>query len=116
MADIYDPQNDRKYTKKLKEHTPDILAKFGAWSDAVFAKEGLAVPLKYRELAAVAVALTTRCVYCLDFHVQQAEAAGATEQELAEIGWVATELNAGAAFTHTRLAFKLNEQHHSHEH
>jgi len=108
---IYDPVGDRKYTKVYKEHTPDILAAFGAFDDAVFAQEGREIPLKYRELIAIAVGLTTQCVYCIDFHTAQATKAGATEAELAETAWVATALRAGAAFTHGRLAFKLNEQH-----
>jgi len=112
MSDsIYDPSGDRKYTKVYKEHTPDILAKFGEFDDAVFAAEGREIPLKYRELIAIAVGLTTQCVYCIDFHTKAATAAGATEAELAETAWVATALRAGAAFTHGRLAFKLNEAH-----
>lgn len=107
MSDIYDVKGDRRYTKVYKAHTPDILERFGEFDAAVFAPEGRAVPLKYRELAAVAVALTTQCVYCIDHHVTAAQQAGATEAELAEIAWVATALRAGAAYTHGRLAFKL---------
>ncbi len=112
MSDsIYDPAGDQKYTRVYKEHTPDILAAFGAFDGAVFAAEGREIPLKYRELMAIAVALTTQCVYCIDFHTGQAEKAGATEAELAETAWVAAALRAGAAFAHGRLAFKLNESH-----
>ncbi len=109
--DIFDPVGDRKYTRVYKAHTPDILAKFNEFDGAVFAKEGLEIPLKYRELMALAVALTTRCVYCIDWHTEAATKAGASEAELAETAWVAVALNAGAAFTHGRLAFKLNEAH-----
>ena len=112
MSDsIYDPAGDAKYTKVYKEHTPDILAAFNAFDGAVFAKEGREIPLKYRELMAIAVALTTQCVYCIDFHTGAATRAGATEAEIAETAWVAAALRAGAAYTHGRLAFKLNEQH-----
>jgi len=112
MSDeIYDPVGDRRYARKYKEHTPDILQAFDAFDGAVFAQEGREIPLKYRELMAVAVALTTQCVYCLDHHTGAAARAGATEAELAETAWVAAALRAGAAYTHGRLAFKLNERH-----
>lgn len=107
----YDLAGDRRYTKVYKEHTPDILSAFDAFDSAVFAKEGREIPLKYRELMAVAVALTTQCVYCIDFHTGAAHKAGATEAELAETAWVATALRAGGAFAHGRLAFKLNDEH-----
>lgn len=107
----FDLVGDRKYTRVYKEHTPDLLAKFDEFDSAVMAPEGREIPLKYRELMAVAVALTTRCVYCIDYHTGAATKAGATEAELAETAWVAVALNAGAAFTHGRLAFKLNQAH-----
>ena len=59
-----------------------------------------AVPKKYKELIAVAVALTTQCPYCLELHRVAAEKAGATQDELAETALVAAALRAGAAVTH----------------
>jgi AhpD family alkylhydroperoxidase len=55
---------------------------------------------KYKELMALAVALTTQCPYCLEVHKNKALEAGATEQELAEVIHVAAALRAGAAITH----------------
>ena len=49
---------------------------------------------------AIAVALTTQCVYCLEFHRAPAVKAGATEEELAEATFVAAALRAGGAVTH----------------
>jgi AhpD family alkylhydroperoxidase len=59
-----------------------------------------AVPKKYKELMAVAVALTTQCPYCLELHRAAAESAGATQEELAETALVVAALRAGAAVTH----------------
>jgi AhpD family alkylhydroperoxidase len=40
-----------------------------------------AIPVKYKELIAVAVALTTQCPYCVDdVHTGNARKAGATEE------------------------------------
>jgi AhpD family alkylhydroperoxidase len=66
-----------------------------------------AIPLKYRELIALGVALTTQCPYCLDVHTGNARKAGATREELAEVVHIAAALRAGAALTHGLLALKL---------
>lgn len=58
------------------------------------------IPKKYKELIAVAVALTTQCPYCLEIHKKHAIEAGATEEELAETTFVAAALRAGAAVVH----------------
>jgi AhpD family alkylhydroperoxidase len=59
-----------------------------------------AIPKKYKELMALAVALTTQCPYCLEVHKEAAIKAGATPEELAETTFVAAALRAGAAVTH----------------
>jgi len=59
-----------------------------------------AIPRKYKELMAIAVALTTQCPYCIELHKKAAVAAGATKEELAEVTFVAAALRAGAAITH----------------
>jgi len=109
MSDYFDRTEDKKYTRVYKAETPDILAAFSAFDNAVFAAEGRAIPLKYRELIALAVGITTQCVYCIDAHSQNAVKAGATEAELAESAWVATAIRAGGGYAHGRLAFKLAE-------
>jgi AhpD family alkylhydroperoxidase len=106
--------DDRTYTKVYKQQTPDILKAFGEFDAAVFAPEGREIPLKYRELIALGVALTTQCVYCIDGHSNNAVKAGASEAELAETAWVAAALRAGAAYAHGRLAFKLTDGAHTH--
>ena len=63
-----------------------------------------AIPVKYKELIAVAVALTTQCPYCIDIHSNNARKAGATEAELTEAAMVSAALRAGAAITHATHA------------
>src|SRR5438067_2411472 len=48
-----------------------------AFDEAAF--KGGAIPLKYKELMAVAVALTTQCPYYIEIHAKKAKKAGATE-------------------------------------
>ena len=94
---MYDMKNLSKF-EKLAELAPDAFRAFVAFDEAVV--KGGVVPLKYKELIAVAVALTTQCPYCIAIHTRKAKAAGATEQELAETTLVAAALRAGGAMTH----------------
>jgi len=109
MTDFFDRVQDRTYSRVYKKETPDILKSFLEFDGAVFAREGREIPLKYRELIAVAVGITTQCVYCIDSHATRAVEAGATQAELAEAAWVATAIRAGGGFAHGRLAFKLSD-------
>ncbi|MCI4011954.1 carboxymuconolactone decarboxylase family protein [Brevibacterium sp. ZH18] len=111
MSEFLDREGDAKYDKAYKETTPDILKAFGGFNDAVFAEEGREIPLKYRELIAYAVGLTTQCPYCIDAHSNNAVKAGATETELAETAWVSSAIRAGGSFTHGRLGFKFTGTH-----
>ena len=88
--------------KKLDNLAPQVMTAFWAFDKASVA-DG-AIPVKYKELIAVAVALTTQCPYCIDIHSGNARKAGATETELAEAAMVAASLRAGAAFTHATHA------------
>ena len=94
---MYDMKNLAKF-KMLGELAPEPFKAFVAFDEAVM-KFGV-IPLKYKELIAVAVALTTQCPYCIEIHSKKAKRAGATEQELAETTLVAAALRAGGAMTH----------------
>jgi AhpD family alkylhydroperoxidase len=100
---MYDMKNLNKF-KMLAELAPDAFKAFVAFDEAVV-RHGV-VPLKYKELIAVAVALTTQCPYCIEIHAGKARAAGATDQELAETTLVAAALRAGGAMTHGTHALK----------
>src|SRR5215467_9970459 len=92
--------------KKMNELAPELMKAFWAFDKAAVA-EG-AIPVKYKELIAVAVAVTTQCPYCIEIHSGNARKAGATEAELAEAAMVAAALRAGGAVTHATHAL-LNE-------
>jgi AhpD family alkylhydroperoxidase len=100
---VYDMKNLAKF-EKLRELAPEAFEAFAAF-DAAAVRDG-AIPVKYKELMAVAVALTTQCPYCIEIHATKARAAGATERELAETTLVAAALRAGAAMTHGTHALK----------
>ena len=87
-----------KKLPKLGAKVPEAWKTFVAFDKAALA-EG-AIPAKYKELMAVAVALTTQCPYCIEIHKSNAVKAGATDVELAEVVFVAAALRAGGAVTH----------------
>jgi len=94
---MYDMKNIGKLPA-LGALAPETWKGFNAFNDAALA-DG-AIPRKYKELIALAVALTTQCPYCLELHRKAALAAGASEVEIAEATFVAAALRAGAAITH----------------
>lgn len=92
---------DMKHMKQIDKFgalAPEAMAGFSKLSQAALA-DGV-IPKKYKELMAIAVALTTQCPYCIEIHRKAAIAAGASEAELAETIFVATAMRAGAALTH----------------
>ena len=97
-----------EYVRAIREVAPE---EFKAWAalDGIVRRDGGAIPVKYRELIAIAVALATQCPYCLDAHTRGAKRAGATKAEVAEAAMLAAALLAGSAGTHSALAMKLFE-------
>jgi AhpD family alkylhydroperoxidase len=88
--------------KKMDNLAPEVMKTFWAFNAAAVA-EG-AIPVKYKELIGVAVAVTTQCPYCIDIHAAAARKAGATEAEMTEACMVAAALRAGGAITHAAHA------------
>ncbi len=94
---MYDKANLTRI-KKMNELAPEAMKAFWAF-DKLAVADGV-IPVKYKELIAVAVAVTTQCPYCIEIHAANARKAGATEAELTEAGIVAAALRAGGAITH----------------
>lgn len=88
--------------KKMNELAPEVMKAFWAF-DKLAVAEG-AIPVKYKELIAVAVAVTTQCPYCIEIHSGNARRAAATDAELTEATIVAAALRAGGAITHATHA------------
>src|SRR5438045_3710400 len=66
---MYNKENLAKL-KKMDALAPQVMKAFWAFDRAAVA-DG-AIPAKYKELIAVAVALTTQCPYCIDIHSNSA--------------------------------------------
>jgi len=106
MSDHYHDPADLKLLRDMKQLAP---TEFAAWAglDKIVGREDGAIPRKYRELIALAVACTTQCPYCLEAHAKAAKAAGASREEVVEATLLAAALRAGAAATHGAMALKL---------
>lgn len=100
---MYDMKNLSKM-KLLDVHVPEAMKAFVAFDKAALA-EG-AIPRKYKELIAIAVALTTQCPYCIALHRDKAREIGASDPELAETVLIAAALRADGAITHGTHAKK----------
>ena len=70
-----------------------------------------ALDVKTKELIALGIAHITQCPWCIDAHVKKAEKAGATEQQLAEVIFVAMAMASGAAWSHGGLALQCLQEH-----
>jgi AhpD family alkylhydroperoxidase len=109
MADHYHDESDLKLMREMRNLATDD---FNAWLglNKTVGRDNGAIPRKFRELIAVAVALSEQCPYCIEAHAKAAKAAGATREELVEATFVAAALKAGAAASHGAMALKFFDQ------
>ena len=108
MSEGMYPTSTGDLAKKRRALTPETEAAFMAFSQKVFADGAL--PVKTKQIIAVAVAHVTQCPYCIKGHTKAALRHGATEAELMEAIWVAAEMRAGGAYAHAALALEQMEQ------
>jgi AhpD family alkylhydroperoxidase len=106
VADHYHDAKDLGLLKEMRKLAP---ADFDAWLNLnnIVGRADGAIPPKYRELIAIAVACTTQCPYCIEAHAKAAKAAGASREEIVEAAFVAAALRAGGAATHGAMALKF---------
>ena len=105
----YHDSEDLKKLGEFKTLAPKEFATFVEF-DKIVGREDGAIPKKYRELIAIAVAHTTQCVYCIEVHTKGAKKAGASKEEVAEAVLLAAALRAGGAAAHGALAMKFFDQ------
>ncbi|WP_082527066.1 carboxymuconolactone decarboxylase family protein [Kitasatospora sp. MBT63] len=106
----YSDPADLGRAREVGALAPEEFAAWRAFQQAVDRGDG-ALPRRIRELLSIAVALTTQCSYCLDVHTAQARRHGVTEQELAEVVFVAAAVRAGGSLAHGLQAMKLYQAH-----
>jgi AhpD family alkylhydroperoxidase len=92
----------RENSEMRVQAAPEIMDAWRNFSKTVF-KAG-ALDEKTKQLIAIAVAHVTQCPYCIHSHTEQALRKGANNQEIMEAVWIAAEMRAGAAYSHSALA------------
>ncbi len=109
MPDHYHDAADLKKFKEMRQLAPKD---FEAWLELnnIVGRADGAIPKKYRELIALAVACTTQCPYCIEAHAKAAKTAGASREEVVETSFLAAALRAGGAATHGAMALKFFDQ------
>jgi len=109
MSDHYHDPADLRLLKEMGKLAP---TEFNAWLnlDKIVGRDGGAIPRKYRELIALAVACTTQCPYCIEVHTKAAKATGASREEIVESSLLAAALRAGGAATHGAMALKFYDK------
>jgi AhpD family alkylhydroperoxidase len=104
MSDCHYPKDGPKHFSKLFELNKELVTSFAGFNQKVF--EAGAIPVKTKELIAVACAHITRCPYCIEMHIKSAKKAGATDEEIGEAIFVAIAMSAGASFAHSCIAME----------
>ena len=69
-----------------------------------------ALPKKTKELIAVGISVTSDCESCMQWHIEQAAAAGATMREVLEAVEVGIEMGGGPATVSARFALEVIER------
>jgi AhpD family alkylhydroperoxidase len=108
MADDFLRRSDLALVTRFAALAPPEARGFLAFNHSAERQDG-AIPPRFRELIAVAVALTTQCPYCIDVHVKAATAAGVSQTELAEAAFVAAAVRAGGTLSHALMALRLSD-------
>jgi AhpD family alkylhydroperoxidase len=66
-----------------------------------------ALPKKHKELIAVGISVVKDCESCMQWHIEQAAAAGASFEEILEAVEVAMEMGGGRATVSARFALEV---------
>ena len=106
---VFHGVNVPKQFKRMRELAPDAYRAWLEFDGKAFAAGAL--PLKTKELIALAIAHITQCPWCIDAHAKRAVKAGASEAEIAESTFVAMAMAAGAAWSHGGLALQCLDEH-----
>lgn len=69
-----------------------------------------ALPKKTKELIAIGISVLMDCESCMQWHIDQAAACGATQQEVLEAVEVAIEMGAGRVTVSARFALDVMER------
>lgn len=105
----YYAQSNLQRIPELIQLAPQTAASFLTFEQNVY-HASKAIPLKMKELIAIAVAHVTGCPYCIDVHVKKCKELGGTREEILEAVLVAASTRAGAILSHATHALNAYDQ------
>lgn len=98
----------RKAHQKLVSLKSKVYESFLQMEQATFADAALS--RKTKELIAIGISVVMDCESCMQWHIDQAAACGATQQEILEAIEVGIEMGAGRATVAARFALDVMER------
>ncbi len=98
----------KKAHKKLIDLKSKTYRAFLEMESAAYADGALAK--KQKELIAVGISVVIDCESCMQWHIEQAAAAGASAEEVLEALEVGIEMGGGPATVSVRFALEVMEQ------
>ena len=104
---LYPTATPEMAKKKADLAVPQVAA-WRTFSNAVF-RAG-ALDEKTKQLIALGVSHVTQCVNCIKGHTKTSKLKGATNEQMMEAIWVASEMRAGAAYAHATIAMEEMER------
>ena len=104
MEESLYPTSTPEMARKKADLAPNIVETWRTFSNTVF-KAG-ALDEKTKQLIALGVSHVTQCANCIKGHTITAKRKGATNEQMMEAIWVASEMRAGAAYAHASIAME----------
>jgi len=98
-------RNRKKAHARLVALKSEVYAAFLEMEAATYRDGALAK--KHKELIAVGISVAKDCQSCMQWHIEQAAAAGASHQEILEALEVAIEMGGGPATVAARFALDV---------
>lgn len=106
MSDLSEMSRRRRHAhKRLTDLNSKVYAAFLEMERVAYADGALSKKMK--ELVAVGVSVTIDCESCMQWHIEQAHAAGASEREILEAIEVGIEMGGGPATVSARFALEV---------
>ena len=102
-------QRNRKRGHAELSKRSDVYRAFLEMEHKAFADGAL--PKMHKELMAAAISVVTDCESCMEWHIEQALKAGATEEQVIEAIGVGIEMGIGPATVSARFAMNVLEYH-----
>lgn len=98
----------KKAHKRLQDLKSPVYAAFLQMEQATYSDGALSK--KHKELVAVGISVVINCESCMQWHIDQAAQAGASEKEVLEAVEVGIEMGGGPATAYARFALEVMER------